>query len=313
MIENSTHGLTVLDADLDVDVVDPDPAALAAWTPAPGRPARRVAAELAVVVDARGQRWVEVRIDGVRVGGLPADAARRHARHIDAVLDRGGRPAVNGLVRPGPRLELRLPDPASPVRAPLPPAGPPAERPDAIGMFEPLPQERPRSRTPVLVGAGVLALLLAVGAVAGVRSGGEQASSGPAAIRITTSAPVPTTAPTTTAPAPTTEEAEEAEVEAVATPTQVRRSRASSAPAATTAPTTTAPAPVVVPTTTAPPPAPTSAAGPPPAALTPSSSRRAPGRDDDCDEPGAARLDPDCAEAGAGEPGPADQGRPGRG
>ncbi len=304
MIGNSTQGLTVLDADLDVEVLDPDPGALSAWTPGPRGHARRVAAELAVVLDARGQRWVEVRIDGVPVGGLPADAARRHARHIDAVLERGGRPAVNGLVRPGPRLELRLPDPASPVRAPLPPAGPPADRPDAIGMFEPLPQERPRSRTPVLVGAGVLALLLVVGAAVGLRSGGEPATSGPAAIRITTSAAAPTTtAPTTTAPAtPTTEVEEEAEVEPVATPTQVRRSRAQAAPVATTtAATTTSQAPAVAPTSAAPTAtlAPTSTARP--TDVTGPSRSRTPRGQDDCDEPRIGLPDPDCEEpAGRG-------------
>jgi hypothetical protein len=231
MIENSTQGLTVLDADLDVEVLDPDPAALAAWAPGPGQHARRVAAELAAVGDARGGQWIEVRIDGVPVGGLPAAAAQRHARHIDAVLDRGGRPAANGLVRPGPRLELRLPHPASPVRAPLPPAGPPADRPDALGLFEPLPEERPRSRTPLLVGAGVLALLLAVGVVIGVRPAGEPAASGPAVIRITTPAPVPTTSPLTAPPeAPVAVRAEsepeaeaETEAETVTAPTRARR------------------------------------------------------------------------------------------
>lgn len=247
MIENSTQGLTLLDADHDAQVVGTEHHAstLARWAPGADGRARRVAVELRVAGDDRTGRWVEVLLDGAPVGGLSPESATRHSRHIEAVLARGGRPAANALVRRGPHgpeLEIRLPDPAAPVRAPLPPAGPPAERPDA-SMW---PRERRSPRVPLLIGGGVLALLLVVGMVVGSRTGERPTASGgslPTVVRTTTPTPTPTPLPTTTiAPVETR------------TPTTTRAPR--STPRRTTvAPTTTTPAPVVPPepTTTVPP------------------------------------------------------------
>ncbi len=279
MIENSTQGLTLLDADHDAQVVGTEhhEATLARWAPAADGRSRRVAVELRVAGDDRTGRWVEVLLDGAPVGGLSPDSAMRHSRHIEAVLARGGRPAANALVRRGvhgPELEIRLPDPAAPVRAPLPPAGPPAERPDA-SMW---PKERRSPRVPLLIGGGVLALLLVVGMVVGSRTGERPTASGgslPIVVRTTTPTPTPT--PTTT-----TEPVE------TRTPTTTRAPRAT--PRRTTvAPTTTTPAPVVPPEPTTTAPAPTTTAEPDPPGFVP---------DPDCDgvdvfgrpEP----IDPDC-------------------
>lgn len=250
MIENSTQGLTLLDADNDAEVVGTEhhTDALMRWAPGPDGRARRVAAELRVAGDDVQGRWIEVLLDGLPVGGLAPDAAFRHARHIEAVLERGGRPAANGLVRMGargPQLELRLPDPSAPVRAPLPPAGPPAERPDA-SMW---PRERRSPRTPLLIGGGVLALLLVVGMVVGGTTGGRPASTDdalrPTAVRTTT--PVPTT--TTPAPPPTSTVAPVAETRTPTTTRRAPRTTPRPVPTTTAAPvvTTTPPAPPVTP------------------------------------------------------------------
>jgi hypothetical protein len=263
MIENSTQGLTLLDADHDAEVLGTDrhSAALRRWAPHEDGRARRVAAELSVAEDGAGGRWIEVLIDGEPVGGLSPESAARHSRHIEAVLGRGGRPAANGLVRWGefgPLLELRLPDPAAPVRAPLPPAGPPAERPD-VGTW---PREPRSRRVPLLIGGGVLALLLVVGVVMGSRSS-EPTTAASRAVSTTSALPTTTTAPTPTpTPTPTTS----------ATPTETRAGATTTTRAPRTTPRRTkAPtsAPRVAP---APPPAvepPPAPAEPPPPAVEP--------------------------------------------
>jgi hypothetical protein len=244
MIENSTQGLTLLDADHDAEVLGTEhhSTALERWAPYEDGRARRVAAELSVAEDEAGNRWIEVLIDGDPVGGLSPDAAARHSRHIEAVLDRGGRPAANGLVRwgeYGPQLELRLPDPAAPVRAPLPPAAPPAERPHAAEW----PREPRDRRVPLLIGAGVLALLLVVGLVIGTRSG-ERTT--PAAARtVPTTSALPTT---TAAPTPTPEPTPSAAPVRTRVETTTRPPRTT--PRRTRPP---APAPIVTPPPVAPP------------------------------------------------------------
>lgn len=251
MIENSTQGLTLLDADHDAEVLGTEhhSTALERWAPYEDGRARRVAAELSVAEDEAGNRWIEVLIDGDPVGGLSPDAAARHSRHIEAVLDRGGRPAANGLVRwgeYGPQLELRLPDPAAPVRAPLPPAGPPAERPHAAEW----PREPRSRRVPLLIGAGVLALLLVVGVVVGTRTGEPTTA---AARTVPTTSALPTT---TAAPTPTPEPTPSAtpvrtRVETTTRPprTTPRRTRAPTPPP----PVVTTPPPVLPPVVTPPP------------------------------------------------------------
>jgi hypothetical protein len=213
MIESSS-GLTLLDPDHEVVVTGEEDHqdVLRAFAPI-DRP-RRVAAELRFAPLRRGrqagQRGIEVLLDGRRIGELTQLMSVRYGGHVDAVLRRGERPGAVGLVRNGRRglveVELRLPDAESDVEpdataafpAPVPgrPSGGRGPRP----VPHPPRPPRWRHRTPALVGGGVLALLLTVGAVAGAGAGQDE--------RIPTvpvaAAPTTTARPTTTTPAPTT-------------------------------------------------------------------------------------------------------------
>lgn len=209
-MENSSQGLTLLDPDRRVVVTGEERhrAALVRYAPrADGRP-RRVAVELRRTAAGR----IEVLLDGRRVGELTALMSRRYAAHVDAVARRGGRPGAVGLVvagRRGVEMELRLPEVSTAeAAAPLPPASP---RPTPRGPEDTRPPARARGRLrPVVVGAGVFALVVAVGAAVG---GGEEdvrdtatpaVSAAPPSLRSSPDTSTPRRSPssTTTTPSP---------------------------------------------------------------------------------------------------------------
>ena len=150
MTENSTAGLTMLDAERAVVVTGdarlhhvlrdhPDP----------------VTVELVPV----GPR-LEARLDGERVGELSALMSLRYAPTVDGVLRRGERPGCVGRIirgKHGVDVELRLPA----VNAA---GGPPTEQLPVIVAT----RRRSRSRTPLWVGVGIVALLVVIGGVVGL-------------------------------------------------------------------------------------------------------------------------------------------------
>lgn len=241
MLENSTDGLTLLDAAHTVVVagVEHHQPALLPWAPFAGELPRHVAVELrpapvTIGYDA-GRPGVEVLLDGWRIGELAPTPAERYLPHVHELLALGARPAAVALVGHGPQgeleVELRLPDVTDEATTALH-----VVHPDIT--FAPVP--RPRDpRIPYLIGGGVLALLLVVGVTigAGNRSDGTtwtRPAAAPATAR-TSPAPIPTVAATETGIVE--EIAEDVVAEVVRT-----RPRA------------------VVPTTTPPPPAPVVAA-----------------------------------------------------
>ncbi len=235
--ENTAHGLTLLDPDQEVVVTGEEDHqdVLRAWAPHAGP--RRVAVELRPAPLRRGrlagQPGLEALLDGRRIGELTPLMSTRYRPHVDDVLRRGGRPGAIGLVRHGRRglveVELRLPDldvapvpqPApAPVPAPFPAPLPPAGRPPQPDAPRP---SRGRFRTPALVGAGVVTLLIAIGAIAG---GGQDAdrvptvpAAAPAIAPPTTTTAAPTPALPTTTPVPVTDEDETVVAAAVPAPT----------------------------------------------------------------------------------------------
>lgn len=189
MIENSTRGLTLLDAAHTVVVtgVGQYQGVLAPWAPGPdGRP-RLVAVELFPATVDRGghvgRRGIEVRIDGRRAGELTPAMAQRYLPDVDDTLRDGGRPACVALVAYGPHeleMELRLPDVSDDATAVM-----------SVVRPGPPPPQRRLSRTPYLVGAAVLALLLGVGVAIGGVDRGDDARR-PAAAAGPSPSPTPT-------------------------------------------------------------------------------------------------------------------------
>jgi hypothetical protein len=194
MTENSTVGLTMLDAERSVvvagdehlqDVLRDHPA--------------RVTIELVPV----GPR-LEARLDGLRVGELTALMSLRYAPTVDGVLRRGERAGCVGRVvrgKHGVEVELRLPA----VNAA---GGPPTEQLPVVVAA----RRRRRSRTPVWVGVGIVGLLVVIGAALGLTRGSTTPAAAVAAA-VAVAAPVaapssvverPTAGPPRKAPATTT-------------------------------------------------------------------------------------------------------------
>lgn len=230
MLENSTQGLTLLDAARTVVVtgVEHHQPALAPWGPlADGRP-RQVAAELcnAAVTHGpdTGRRGLDVLLDGWQVGRLSSTVAERYARYLDDLEAAGARPAAVGIVARGPHgleMELQLPDLTVATEA--------TTALSHVAPAWPDPQPGPRIRRPYLIGAGVLALLLVVGMVLGGRSGDEEPSVASApTVAPRTSAPVITLPVPTATPAPTAALREAADP----APTRAPRSREQAPPPA---------------------------------------------------------------------------------
>lgn len=260
MLENPTQGLTLLDAAHTVVVagVEQHQPALAAWAPlADGQP-RQVAVELCLAPITHGpdtgRCGMEVLLDGWRVGDLPLAMAERYAPYVDDVVSRGGRPAAVGLVARGPRgleMELLLPDVNVTVEA--------TTALSHVAPAWPQPDPEPRRRTPLLIGAGVLALLLVVGMAVGGRPGGDA----PTVASAPTTAPR-TSAPEITLPVPTVAPEPTAALREASdpAPTRAPRARARTArPAAPPAVTTTPTPPAEAPETTTPAPSTTTLPG----------------------------------------------------
>ncbi|MBW0136553.1 hypothetical protein [Pseudonocardia abyssalis] len=248
MFENSTQGLTLLDASHTVVVVGEEhhQPVLAPWAPFGDEQPRRVAVELrpapiTLGADA-GRPGVEVLLDGWRVGELAPLMAERYLPHVHDLLSLGGRPAAVALVAHGPHgdleIELQLPDVTEDATTAMY-----AVRP--AQQFAPVPRPRDR-RIPYLVGGGVLALLLVVGATV---AGGRDSDSDwtrPAASPTTSVRPSPTMIPTVPATATTDPIAEQVVADVART-----RPRAAVPVAPVTTTPAPAPAPVVLPTTAA--------------------------------------------------------------
>jgi Excalibur calcium-binding domain len=150
MTENSTAGLTMLDAERSVVLTGAEHQDVLRE-----EHSRRVALELVPV----GPR-LEARLDGQRVGELTALMSQRYGPTVDSVLRRGERPGCVARVVRGKRgveVELRLPA----VNAA---GGPPTEQLPVVAPAKP----RKRSRTPLWVGVGVVGLLVVIAGVLGM-------------------------------------------------------------------------------------------------------------------------------------------------
>jgi len=153
MTENSTAGLTMLDAERAV-VVTGDAHLQHVLRDHP----KPVTIELVPV----GPR-LEAQLDGERVGELSALMSLRYAPTVDGVLRRGERPGCVGRVvrgKHGVEVELRLPA----VNAA---GGPPTEQLPVVVAARP----RKRSRTPLWVGVAIVGLLVVIGGALGLARG----------------------------------------------------------------------------------------------------------------------------------------------
>ncbi|MEU3274358.1 hypothetical protein ABZ639_26245 [Saccharomonospora sp. NPDC006951] len=167
----------------------------------------------------QGERAVEVRIGGHRVGELTYLMSRRYEAMIDRVLERGGRPGCAALVQEGDRkleVVLRLPshtagtEPTVPIMIPVqreqtrrlpavtrtavtaPPPPPPAPPPPVTAASSG-PQAPPPWRKPLWIAAAVVVVLV-FGGLLGAGGDGDEPSP-PGADSATTRV---TTAPVTT-------------------------------------------------------------------------------------------------------------------
>ena len=124
MIENSALGITMLRRDQTMLTREEHhQPALAADAPGRHGSRREVVVELAscriVAGKYAGQRGIEARLDGERIGELTHRMSQRYLPHVDAVVARGARPACEAVLFNGPRgieAELRLPGPPKPSR-----------------------------------------------------------------------------------------------------------------------------------------------------------------------------------------------------
>src|SRR5262245_40291082 len=125
MVENSTAGLVMVDGDAAITVTREEhhQNALARYAPAPGGE-RRVAVELTWCTVGSGkytgQRVIEVRLDGRRVGELTYLMSQRYAPLVTRVNGRAGCESVIVREAKGLQLTLRLPRDPDAVPAPRP-------------------------------------------------------------------------------------------------------------------------------------------------------------------------------------------------
>ncbi|GAA3839532.1 hypothetical protein GCM10022243_02390 [Saccharothrix violaceirubra] len=213
MIENSAEGLYRLASEVTVAVTREDhhQDALSRYAVEPGQE-RHVAAELGWCVVAagkhRGERAVEVRIDGLRVGELTPLLSRRYEPVVDQVIASGTRPGCAAVVvrsTRGLEVRLRLPREGTPVAGyPTVPATP--------VMVPPRPNFFVRHK-PLSIAAALVVAVFMIAAIAGKKD--DRKTAAPAAATVTTTSvaiiPTPTvtathvtTAPPTTTAAPTT-------------------------------------------------------------------------------------------------------------
>ena len=200
MIENSSAGLVLLDAEVTVTVTREErhQRELARYTVPPGRE-RHVAVELGwCTIDSgkyRGQQAIEVRLDGYRVGELTYLMSQRYAPLVGQVADQGGRPGCDAVVHLGPRgleVTLRLPRSGDAIAATVLPQS----------------QRKPFTKRPGWIAAAAVALVLFIASLANDDDEKPPASEDTASDRTTTTTstttttPPPTTTTTTVAPAP---------------------------------------------------------------------------------------------------------------
>jgi hypothetical protein len=211
MVENSPAGLVMLAGEVPVTVTreEQHQSALARYAPRPGDQ-RHVAVELTWCVISsgkyRGQRTIEVRLDGHRVGELTYLMSQRYGSVVAQVNARGGRAGCEAVVERdarGLQLTLRLPRDTSgvPVAAPTPDESTLTMAPVKTSS-ESTFAKHPKAW---LVAGAVAAVLVFAGIVGGEDQPTGSASS-PAETTTTTDI-LPTTTtplPTTTPPPPTT-------------------------------------------------------------------------------------------------------------
>jgi hypothetical protein len=213
MVENSTAGLVMVAGEVTVTVTreEQHQNTLARYAPAPGRE-RRVAVELAwCVVTAgkyKGQRAIEVRLDGGRVGELTYLMSQRYAPVVTNVNVHGGRAGCEAVIERdarGLQLTLRLPRDTNAV-----PAAATTGEPPTVVIPAVVPAAASASASTFTqhrkawIVAGVVAAVLFFAAIA---NGDEDpaASPPPAEETTTTVTDLPTsTTTTTTTPPPTT-------------------------------------------------------------------------------------------------------------
>jgi hypothetical protein len=217
MLENSTAGLVMLDGAVAVTVTREEhhQAVLADYTPAPGR-TRRVAVELmwSVVPTGRhkGQRVIEVRLDGRRVGELTYLMSQRYAPLVTQVNAHHGRAGCEAEVERdarGLQLTLRLPSEAELV-ATAPADDPPTVvLPAVADSRTAVPAAGSRNtfaRHPKAWTTAVAVFVVLL--LASILNNNNEPTRPAAADEATTTVEVPTTTPTTTTtpppPPPTT-------------------------------------------------------------------------------------------------------------
>lgn len=219
MVENSTAGLEMVAGEVDITVTreEQHQNVLARYMPRPGGE-RHVAVELAWCVVAtgkyKGQRAIEVRLDGHRVGELTYLMSQRYTPLMTQVNAHGGRPGCEAVVERdarGLQLTLRLPRnaDAAPTRAFPPAAHPTADTPTV--SFQPVAAAATASASTFTrhkkawIAAGAVTAVLFFAAIANGTEDPKTAS--PPAETTTTTVKTPTTTPTTTTttpPPPTT-------------------------------------------------------------------------------------------------------------
>ncbi|WP_433268066.1 hypothetical protein ACQPZF_03255 [Actinosynnema sp. CS-041913] len=238
MIENSSAGLVMLSAEATVTVTreEDHQAELARYPVTPGMQ-RHVAVELAWCTAAtgkhKGERAIEVRLDGRRVGELTHLMSQRYAPLLVQLTTRGGRPGCEAVLQAGVRgteVTLRLPRDGN---ATIPLATPPTYAPAEI----PSPRRASpfAANRPAWIGAAAAVVIVFFVVVANTSTPTTRT-----AADVTTTSAAPTT--TTTVPTTTTTITTTTTTTTVAPP-----------PQATQPP---APKPPTVRTTEAPPPPP---------------------------------------------------------
>jgi len=192
VVENSSAGLVMLNAEVAVTVTGEErhQNVLSRYPVAVGA-VRHVAVELVWCRirsgKYRGQRAIEVRLDGRRVGELTHLMSQRYAEVLGEVAARGGRPGCEAVVQRGARgfqIMLRLPRDTDM-------AGTPAKRPFA-------------SHKPAWIAAAVI---LVIGIAALANNGNDSTPSTNTGALVETTTPKTTTmtiAPAPAVPVPTT-------------------------------------------------------------------------------------------------------------
>jgi hypothetical protein len=166
----------------------------------------------------RGQRGIEVRLGGERVGELTYAMSQRYAAMLEQVTGRGYRPGCEAYVFLGKRgveIELRLPRENTRIVFPVAPAPVPPQVRRSAAVPVPAAGTARAQKTgvnkPALIAVGVVGAFLVIGMIASQGDDSSSAGSGPVA-NVTTSSstasstvvapPVITTTTTSVAPPP---------------------------------------------------------------------------------------------------------------